>query len=114
MTSSARIDLRVAAAICAVVGLYDVLHVAFLLTGGPIIGPLQNILFPDFLVFHAAVRAFLEGKLALVYEVDAFTQFQNTIYPDRFPWTVHFRPFFYPPTWLLMLLPLGLLAVVPA
>jgi hypothetical protein len=114
MTTTSRIDLRVAAAFCAAVGLYDVLYLSLLLSGGPPIGPIQNILFPDFLVFHAAVRAFLEGKLAVVYNIDAFTQFQNAIYPDRFPWTVYFRPFFYPPTWLLMLLPFGLLAVGPA
>jgi alpha-1,2-mannosyltransferase len=114
MTSTSRIDLRIAAVFCGVVGLYHVLYLALLLSGGPVIGPIQNILFPDFLVFHAAVRAFLEGKLALVYNIDAFTQFQNAIYPDRFPWTVYFRPFIYPPTWLLMLLPFGLLAVGPA
>jgi len=114
MTSTSRIDLRIAAVFCGVVGLYHVIYLALLLSGGPVIGPIQNILFPDFLVFHAAVLAFLEGKLALVYNIDAFTQFQNAIYSDRFPWTVHFRPFFYPPTWLLMLLPFGLLAVGPA
>lgn len=114
MSPASRIDLRIAAVFCGVVGLYHVLYLALLLSGGPLIGPSQNVLFPDFLVFHAAVRAFLEGKLALVYNIDAFTQFQNAIYPDRFPWTVHFRPFFYPPTWLLMLLPFGLLAVGPA
>lgn len=114
MTSSSRIDLRIAAAFCGVIGLYDTLYVSFLLSSGPRIGPFMDVLFPDFLVFHAAVRAFLEGKLALIYDIDAFTQFQNVIYPDRFPGTVLFRPFFYPPTWLLMLLPLGLLAVGPA
>jgi hypothetical protein len=114
MTSSSQIDLRIAAAFCGIIGLYDTLYVSFLLSGGPLIGPFMDVHFPDFLVFHAAVRAFLEGKLALIYGIDAFTQFQNVIYADRFPGTVLFRPFFYPPTWLLMLLPLGLLAVGPA
>lgn len=114
MNTTSRIDLRIAAAFCGIIGLYDTLYVSFLLSGGPLIGPFMDVHFPDFLVFHAAVRAFLEGKLALIYDIDVFTQFQNVIYADRFPGTVLFRPFFYPPTWLLMLLPLGLLAVGPA
>ena len=109
--TKARIDLAIAAAFCGAFGLYDALYVVFTLSGGPVIGPAVVVSFPDFLVFHAAVRAWLEGKLALVYDIDAFTAYQNAIYPDRFPGTVHFRPFFYPPVWLLMLLPFGLFAV---
>src|SRR5476649_704728 len=106
-----RTDLRIAAAFCGVIGLYDTIYVVFALGHGPVIGPILSVLFPDFLVFHAAVRAFFEGKLALVYDIDAFTQFQNAIYADRFPGPVSFRPFLYPPIWLLLLLPLGALAV---
>jgi alpha-1,2-mannosyltransferase len=98
-----RVALAVAAAFCAAVGLYDLLYVYFTLSGGPVIGPRHNVLFPDFLVFDAAVRAWRDGKLALVYDVDAFSAFQNA--------GLHFRPFLYPPIWLLMLLPLGALAV---
>ncbi len=108
---SRRIDLLVAAGFCGAIGLYDSLYVLFILSDGPLIGPSLAVLFPDFLVFHAAVRAWFEGKLALVYDIDAFTAFQNAIYSDRFPGEVHFRPFFYPPVWLLMLLPFGLLGV---
>jgi alpha-1,2-mannosyltransferase len=106
-----RLDLIVAACFCAAIGLYDVLYLLLGLSGGPLIGPSLNVLFPDFLVFHAAVRAWLAGKAALIYDIDAFTAFQNAIYADRFPKAVHFRPFFYPPIWLLLLLPLGALAV---
>ena len=114
MTPTSRIDLRVAAAFCAAVGLYDVLFVVFTIAGGPEIWPPVKVLFPDFLVFHAAARAFFEGKLALVYDIDAFTLFQIETYPDRLSPKVVFRPFIYPPTWLLMLLPLGLLGVAKA
>ena len=105
MTPRPRIDLRIAAAFCGVVGLYDVLYVLFILTGGPVIGPVIDIPFSDFLVFHAAARAYFEGKTAPIYDIDAFTHFHNTLYGDCFPGTVTFRPFFYPPIWLLMLLP---------
>ena len=96
-------SLRIAAIFCAAVGLYDVVYVYFTFSGGPAIGPRHTVLFPDFLVFDAAVRAWREGKLALIYDVDAFSAFQNA--------GLHFRPFLYPPTWLLMLLPLGAIAV---
>jgi alpha-1,2-mannosyltransferase len=111
MAAAARTDLRIAAGLCGMIGLYDTVYVVFVLGHGPVIGPILNVLFPDFLVFHAAVRAFFEGKLALVYDIDAFTQFQSAIYADRFPGPVSFRPFLYPPIWLLLLLPLGALAV---
>lgn len=106
-----RTDLVLAACFCGAIGLYDALYLLLGLTGGPIIGPAMDILFPDFLVFHAAVRAWLEGKATLIYNVDAFTAFQNVIYADRIPATIHLRPFFYPPIWLLLLLPLGALGV---
>ncbi len=71
-------------------------------SGGPLIGPIRNVLFPDFLTFHAAVRAFIEGKLALAYDIDPLTRFHNEVYADRFPWTVNFRLFFRWPRWLPM------------
>src|SRR5262245_14678435 len=114
MKPASRIDLQIAAGFCAVVGLYDTLLVIFTMTGGPVIGPVVDVLFPDFLVFHAATQAFFEGKPALIYDIDAFTRFQTEIYPDRLPPDLRFRPFFYPPVWLLMLLPLGMLAVAKA
>ena len=106
-----RTDLLFAAWFCGALGLYDALYVLLMLVRGPVIGPELTVLFPDFLVFHAAIRAWAEGKAAIVYNIDAFTEFQNAIYPDRFPNVVHFRPFFYPPIWLLMLLPLAGFAV---
>jgi alpha-1,2-mannosyltransferase len=106
-----RTDIVVAACFCAAIGLYNVLYLVLGLSGGPIIGPALEPLFSDFLVFHAAAQAWLNGKAALIYDIDAFTAFQNTIHADRLPGAIHFRPFLYPPIWLLFLLPLGALAV---
>lgn len=115
MRPASRADLLIAAVLCGVIGLGDVLYVAATLSGRPTIGPALNGLFPDFLVFYAATQAFLEGKLALVYNSAAFTQFQNALFfPGHLLQPLHFRPFFYPPTWLLMLLPFGLMGVVTA
>ena len=109
-----RTDLVIAAAFCGTIGLYDALYMVLMLSGGPVIGPELKVLFPDFLVYWAAARAWLEGKLAIVYDIDVFTAYQNVLFADRFPNVVHFRPFFYPPIWLLMLVPFGLLGVAKA
>ena len=112
MSISPRWYLRLAIVFCAVIGLYDVLYVASLALHGPRLGRPQWVMYPDFLTPWAAVRAFFEGKLAMVYtDIDAFTGFQNALFADRFPDIVHYRPFLYPPFWLLALLPLGLIAV---
>ena len=110
MTAGRR-DLLVAALFCAAVGLYDASYAWRLFTGGPLIGPAVVTPFPDFLVFHAAARAWVEGKASLIYDIDALTAFQNALFADRLPGEVRFRPFFYPPTWLLLLLPFAALAV---
>ena len=78
MTRS-RPDLVLAAAFCAAVGLYDALYVWRLISGGPLIGPGISAFFPDFLVFQAAARAWLEGQAALIYNSDALTAFQNAV-----------------------------------
>jgi alpha-1,2-mannosyltransferase len=111
---SGRLDLLIAAAFCGAFGLYGALYVLFTLARGPQIGPELSVLFPDFLVFHAAALAWAEGKAAIIYNIDVFTAFQNASYPDRFPNGAHFRPFLYPPIWLLMLLPLAALPVAKA
>src|SRR3569833_2467317 len=114
MSISSRWYLRRAVVFCAAIGLYDVLYVASLAlhVHGFRIGAPQWVMYPDFLTPWAAVRAFFEGKLGMVYtDIAAFTDFQNTLFADRFPDIVHYRPFLYPPFWLMALLPLGLIAV---
>jgi len=115
MRPGARVDLVLAALFVGIVGIYDIAYVVFSLARGPRIGPYIHVLFPDFLVFYAAAQAFLEGKLSIIYDLAAITQYQNDLYfPERFPALVTFRPFFYPPIWLLMVLPFALLAVTKA
>ncbi len=109
---STRLILLLAVVFCAVVGLYDALTITLYLSGGPYIGPQRSILFPDFIVFHAASRAFLEGKLGVIYNLPAFSDFENLRYSEYFPQPVDFRPFMYPPPWLLLTIPLAWFSVV--
>jgi len=96
---------------CAIIGVYDVLTIALFLSGGPLIGPQRWVLFPDFIVFHAASRAILEGKLEVIYGLEAFSDYENLHYLYHFGDPVDFRPFMYPPPWLLLIAPLALLGV---
>lgn len=112
MISAARRDPLIWA--CALVGLYSVLQVLLSIAHGPAIGLDFDVLYPDFLVFLTAARAYFAGKLAIVYDIDAFTAFQNALYADHFRGTIEFRPFLYPPIWLLLILPFGLLAAPTA
>jgi hypothetical protein len=70
--------------------------------------------FPDWLVFHGAVRAYFAGQEALIYDLEGITGYQNALYADHLERQIYFRPFMYPPTWLLLLLPFGLLGVFQA
>jgi hypothetical protein len=45
----------------------------------------------------------------IVYDTDALTHLQSTLYADRLPGVLAFRPFLYPPLWLIVALPFGLL-----
>jgi hypothetical protein len=110
MTSS-RTDLRIAAAFCAGIGAYDTLYVLLVLAGGPLIGPPVHAFFADFLVFQSAILAWMQDKAVLIYDISGFTHFQNALYSARFGGQADFRPFFYPPVWLLMLLPLAWVSV---
>jgi hypothetical protein len=111
MTRPSAADLQLAALFCGVVGLYDVAYVVTTITGTAMLGHRVDVLFPDFLVFHSAVRAFFEGRLDIVYDTAALTHLQNTLYASRLPFELGFRPFLYPPVWLLGLLPFGLLPI---
>ena len=112
MSRPTKADFRLAAIFCGIVGLYDLLYIATTLAPSSVVlGYHIDILFPDFLVFHAAARAFFEGKLAIVYDTAALTHLQNTLYAARLPYEIGFRPFLYPPLWLLDLLPFGVLPI---
>jgi uncharacterized membrane protein YhaH (DUF805 family) len=105
--------LKLAVAFCAVVGVYDVLTITLFLSGGPYIGPQRWVLCPDFIVFHAAARAFLEGKAGLIYNLGTFSDYLNLNYFEYFNRRfVSFRPFMYPPPWLLLTLPFAWFGVI--
>lgn len=69
------------------------------------IGPNYNTPGTDFMVFHAAVGVALRGDLALLFDVDRFTAFLNDTYHNVLSFPLTFRPFVYPPGFLVLMLP---------
>jgi hypothetical protein len=63
----------------------------------------------DFIVFYTAARACIEGHLPLIYDGDAFTAQINAQFGGWFNRPLDLHPWVYPPLFLLMVLPLGLL-----
>ncbi len=61
----------------------------------------------DWTVFYGAVRAFFNGNLGLIFDGDRFTAYLNSTFSWWLPNPIPFRPWVYPPSYLLVLLPFG-------
>lgn len=68
----------------------------------------------DYMVFYGAVRLFLAGKDALLFEGHRFTAHLNSVFSMWLPKPMPFRPWVYPPTYLLIMLPFGKLTFFPS
>ncbi len=69
------------------------------------IGLDYNTLGTDWMVFYGAIRSVLDGNAALIFDGDRFTDFLNTTFAGLLSSPLDFRPWAYPPSFLLMLLP---------
>src|SRR5215213_5725149 len=70
-----------------------------------VIGPHHNAPGSDWIVFHGAVQAFLDGNLALTADPVRFTTYLNEQYGWWLSSPLPFHPWLYPPVFLLVLLP---------
>lgn len=61
----------------------------------------------DFMVFHGAIRAALHGDIGILFDGDRFTAMLNHSYGDRLNSPLPFRPWVYPPSFLVLLLPVA-------
>src|SRR5438876_7672457 len=57
------------------------------------------------MVFYGAVRSALAGHLQLIMNGDDFTAYLNRSFADWLSSPLEFRPWFYPPSFLILLLP---------
>jgi hypothetical protein len=69
------------------------------------IGLDYNTLGTDWMVFYGAIRSVLDGNALLIFDGDRFTDFLNTAFAGWLSSPLDFRPWAYPPSFLLMLLP---------
>jgi hypothetical protein len=78
------------------------------------IGPDYNTPGTDFMVFHGGIATALKHDLRLLFDADGFTNYLNQRYHDRLTTPLAFRPWIYPPSFLLLLLPIATLPFLPA
>lgn len=69
------------------------------------IGLDYNTLGTDWMVFYGAIRSVLDGNAAMIFDGERFTNFLNTAFAGWLSSPLDFRPWAYPPSFLLMLLP---------
>lgn len=66
------------------------------------------------MVFHTAVSLALRGDLATLYDPDKFTALLNRLFHGYLSKDLEFRPWLYPPSFLLLLLPFGIIGFIPS
>ncbi len=112
MTTELRLAAGVPAAVAAaavVAALYFWAMVALTPTHPGTIGFNLNALGTDWLVFYGGARRFFDGQLATLFDGERFTAYLNTNFAGWLSEPMPFRPWVYPPTYLLAVLPFGAL-----
>jgi alpha-1,2-mannosyltransferase len=69
------------------------------------IGLDYNTLGTDWMVFYGAIRSVLDGHAPLIFDGDRFTDFLNATFASWLSKPLEFRPWAYPPSFLVLLLP---------
>ena len=63
----------------------------------------------DWMVYYSAARAYLDGNLRLAFDGDALTAHMNAAFAGWLSEPLTFHPWIYPPPFLMLLIPFGLL-----
>lgn len=114
MPDAARSRVLIATIVCACFGLYGWAVFALSFSHDGLIAPPTNAPGIDFMVFWRAARAALAGRLDLLYDGARFTAALNAEFRNWLSGPLPFHPWIYPPSFLLLALPLGFLAFEPA
>jgi hypothetical protein len=76
------------------------------------IGPNLNAPGGDWIAFYGAARAFLDGHLDLIFDGNRLTAFLNSAFSWWLSQPLAFRPWVYPPSYLLIVSPFGALPFI--
>ena len=74
----------------------------------------SELLAQDWIVYYAAISAALAGKVSLIFDAASFTRYQYETLTPWFSAAPVLHPWLYPPHYLLLLVPFGLLPFAPA
>lgn len=101
MSASARSRLILVGLACGLYGLFAAVTYAIYFSKQP---------GQDWMVYYTAARAYLEGDLPLLFDGERLTAQMNVHFLDWLSRPLSFHPWLYPPTFLLLLIPFGLLS----
>src|SRR5712691_4230432 len=73
------------------------------------IGLNLNALGTDWMVFYSGAQYFFDGNLGGLFDGERFTQYFNAAFSGWLSEPTPFRPWVYPPSYLLAMLPFGIL-----
>jgi len=104
-----RQQLALVTLVCAAAGLYGWAVFLSTFSHDGSIGPRYNGPGTDWMVFYAAARAFFDGNLPLIFDGHRFTAHQNQMFAAWLSGQLPFHPWLYPPHFLLLALPFGLI-----
>ena len=90
-------------------GLYAWVQFPFAFDHPGVIGPNYNTPATDWMVFYDAERDWLAGRLEEIFDGFAFTKRLNADFAALLSGPLPFHPWLYPPSFLLLLLPFGVL-----
>ncbi len=96
-------------AVAAVAALYGWAVFALTPTYPGSIGLNLNALGTDWMVFYSGARWFLDGNLGSLFDGERFTAYLNATFAGSLSQPMPFRPWLYPPHYLLAMLPFGAL-----
>ncbi|MBV9824457.1 MAG: DUF2029 domain-containing protein [Alphaproteobacteria bacterium] len=102
------------AAVAVIAALYAWAVVALTPAHPGAIGLDLNALGSDYTVFYSGLKFYFDGKLPLLFDGDLLTAYRNTTFAHWLAYPSPFLPWVYPPNFLLLLLPFGLLSFLPS